>query len=211
MLGRIEIKDRKLLRDGEPISLVSAEIHYWRLDPAVWPDMLRAAREMGLDTIAGYVQWHWHEFEPGKYDFSGETEPRRNLVGYLDLVKESGLNLIIRPGPYTFAEWNNYGLPDYVAGFHRLHPEFTRSAGRYIQRVCKVIKPYLATNGGPIIMLQPDNMYDLGQHRYDHPLGLLGGHGVFQEYLHRETRHPLKTSTRPGPLNILDSTRPWHR
>jgi hypothetical protein len=182
-MGQVEIKNRQIWRDGKPVSLVNAEIHYWRLEPAVWPDMLQAAKEMGLETIAGYVQWHFHEYEPGKFDFRGTTDPKRDLVKYLDLVQESGLNLIIRPGPYTFAEWDNYGLPDYIASYHRLHPEFLKSAGRYIARVCQVIKPYLATQGGPIIMLQPDNMYDLGQHRYDHQLGLLGGQGVFQEYL----------------------------
>lgn len=169
--------------DGQPISMISAEIHYWRLEPAIWPNILEAAIDMGLKTVASYVQWHFHEFERGHYDFSGDTDPKRDLVGYLNLVSESGLKIFIRPGPYTFAEWDNYGIPDYVAGFHRLHPEFQSAAANYIQAVCQAIDPYMATRGGPIVMLQTDNMFDLGQHRYDRQLGLLGGEGLFQDYL----------------------------
>ena len=182
-MTQVQIIDKKLVLDGEPISMISAEIHYWRLEPAVWPNILEAAVEMGLKTVASYVQWHFHEFQPGRYDFSGETDPKRDLIGYLDLVRESGLKLFIRPGPYTFAEWDNYGIPDYVAGFHRLHPEFQSAAADYIQAVCEVIEPYMANRGGPIIMLQADNMFDLGQHRYDQQLGLLGGEGLFQDHL----------------------------
>jgi len=182
-MTQVQIIDKKLTLDGEPISMISAEIHYWRLEPSTWPNILEAAVDMGLKTVASYVQWHFHEFEKGRYDFSGETDPKRDLIGYLDLVTDSGLNIFIRPGPYTFAEWDNYGIPDYVAGFNRLHPKFQTAAASYIQAVCQAIEPYMATGGGPIVMLQADNMFDLGQHRYDHQLGLLGGEGLFQDYL----------------------------
>ena len=74
-------------------------------------------------------------------------------------------------------------MPDYVAGVHRLHPEFRDAAGRYLAAVCQVLRPYLVTQGGPIFLLQADNMFDLGQHRYEGQLGLWGGRGVFQDYL----------------------------
>ena len=74
-------------------------------------------------------------------------------------------------------------MPDYVAGVHRLHPEFRAAAGRYLAAVCQVLRPYLVTQGGPIFLLQADNMFDLGQHRYEGQLGLWGGRGVFQDYL----------------------------
>ena len=181
------VRDRAVWVGNRRVSLVSGEIHYWRLDPSVWPRVLAAARELGLRTVASYVQWHFHEVRPGKFDFTGTTDPRRNLVAYLDLVRDSGLDLIIRPGPYTFAEWDNYGVPDYVAGVHRLHPEFRAAAGRYLAAVCQVLRPYLVTQGGPIFLLQADNMFDLGQHRYEGQLGLWGGRGVFQDYL--KARH----------------------
>jgi len=144
--------------------------------------------EMGLETIASYISWHFHEFEEGKFDFTGETDPKRDLVSYLKLVQELNLNLLIRPGPYIFAETYNYGIPDYVIPFHRLHPEFLKAASRYLKNVCDVIRPFLATNGGPIVLCQADNMFDLGQHRYDRQLGFFGGDGVFQDFLKKKYR-----------------------
>ena len=182
-MAKIKIHDRQLWKDGSPVSITGAEVHYWRLEPAYWQPVLEGAIEMGIETIASYVQWHYHEYEEGQFDFEGKTDPKRNLKAYIEMVQAMGLNLIIRPGPYTFAEWNNYGIPDYVIPYHRMHPKFLEAASRWIKAACTVIKPYLAPSGGPIVMLQADNMFDLGQKRYNRQLGLYGGDGIFQKYL----------------------------
>ena len=187
-MPKIYIKDKRLWQDEKPISLVSGEVHYWRLEPSDWETVLRAGMEMGLETIASYISWHFHEFEEGKFDFTGETDPKRDLISYLKLVQKLDLNLLIRPGPYIFAETHNYGIPDYVVPFHRLHPEFLKAASRYLKNVCDVIRPFLATNGGPIVLCQVDNMFDLGQHRYDRQLGFFGGDGIFQDFLKKRYR-----------------------
>ena len=179
----VNIHDKQLWKDGKPISLTGGEVHYWRLEPGYWKPVLQEAVELGIKTIASYVQWHYHEYEEGRFDFSGQTDPKRNLVGYLKLIQDMDLNLIIRPGPYTFAEWNNYGIPDTVIPYHRLHPAFLEAASRWIRAVCNVIRPFLATQGGPIVMVQADNMFDLGQKRYDRQLGFFGGNGLFQKQL----------------------------
>lgn len=166
--------------------LASGEVHYWRVDPSAWAPLLHRVEELGLPSVASYVQWELHEHEPGRFDFTGRTDPRRNLLRYLELVVESGLGLIIRPGPYTFAEWRNYGVPEYVAPHHRLHPEFQAAAGHWIDAVCEVLLPFLETRGGPIFLVQADNMFDIGQNRYDRALGLLGGGGPFGEFLARK-------------------------
>jgi len=187
-MTKIYIKDKRLWRDEKPISLVSGEVHYWRLEPSDWETVLRAGMEMGLETIASYISWQFHEFEEGKFDFTGETDPKRDLVSYLKLVQKLDLNLFVRPGPYIFAETHNYGIPDYVVPFHRLHPKFLKAASRYLKNVCDVIRPFLATNGGPIVLCQVDNMFDLGQHRYDRQLGFFGGDGIFQDFLKKKYR-----------------------
>ena len=93
------VRDRAVWVGNRRVSLVSGEIHYWRLDPSVWPRVLAAARELGLRTVASYVQWHFHEVRPGEFDFTGTTDPRRNLVAYLDLVRDSGFDLITSSRP----------------------------------------------------------------------------------------------------------------
>lgn len=188
--------------------LASAELHYWRVDPSAWGRLLDGARSLGLETVASYVQWQAHEVADGRYDLHGVTSPRLDLVSYIDLVADRGMNLIIRPGPYTFAEWRNYGVPDRVVEEHRLTPAFLEAAGAWIDAVCEVLVPRLATNGGPIILLQADNMFDLGANRYDRTLGLLGGDGVFQEYL-RERYGTIEAlaSAWSAPLGSFEEAR----
>ncbi len=182
-MSKVYIQDKQLWKDGTIIPLTSAEVHYWRLEPEYWRPVLQGAIDMGMKTIASYVQWHYHEYEEGKFDFTGQTDPKRNLVRHIELVQEMDLNLIVRPGPYTFAEWNNYGVPDYVIPYNRLHPKFLEAASRWIDAVCAVIRPCLATNDGPIVMVQADNMFDVGQKRYDRQLGFYGGDGSYQHFL----------------------------
>ncbi|MEP0766969.1 MAG: beta-galactosidase [Fimbriimonadia bacterium] len=183
LVPTVRVRDRRIYVDDTPIPLISGEVHYWRLAPARWRAILERVREMGLDTIATYVCWEYHELEPGRYDFTGATEPQRDLVGFLDLVREMGFWLFIRPGPYIYSEWQNAGVPDRVATYHRLSPEYQAEARPWMEAVAAVIKPYLATHGGPIVAFQPDNEMDLFTHWFEDELGLRGGDGLFQRFL----------------------------
>ena len=85
-MATVKIAEKKVWVDNVSIPLLGGEIHYWRLAPSNWHPVLQRAREMGLNVIATYVCWDFHEIEPGRYDFYGETDPRRNLLGFLDLL-----------------------------------------------------------------------------------------------------------------------------
>src|SRR5205085_5726388 len=126
------------------VPLLSGEVHYWRLDPANWRPVLARAQEMGLHTVATYVCWDFCEVRPGEYDFSGATDPRRNLLGFLDLATEMRLWVILRPGPYIYSEWRNNGVPDDAARHHRLSAEFQARAEPYMAAVTAAVRPYLA-------------------------------------------------------------------
>ena len=54
-----------------------------------------------------YVAWNMHEPMPGQFDFTGILDIKK----YIETAKRLGLNVIIRPGPYICAEWDNGGLP----------------------------------------------------------------------------------------------------
>jgi Glycosyl hydrolases family 35 len=174
--GRVMVGERTA-------SLLSGAVHYWRLHPNSWENVLKSVKEMGLETIDTYIPWEFHEIERNHFDFSGETDSRRNLSGFMQLTREMGLWVVIRPGPYIYSEWVNMGVPTDVAGYHRLHPEFTARAGEYIRAVSQVLVPYLATNGGHIILVQVDNETDAFEYCYEEQLGLAGGPGLFQRFL----------------------------
>lgn len=187
----VRIAENKIWVDRQPVSLISGEVHYWRLDPHNWPVVLRRVKEMGLDVVATYVCWEFHEIEPGRYDFAGETDPRRNLVGFLDLLQREGFWIIFRPGPYIYSEWKNGGVPDYAAKHHRLDPDFLTLAQPYMRAVTEVAIPYLATRGGRIILWQADNEIDPWPHLYTEELGLGRKVGPFHDYL-RERYHDVE-------------------
>lgn len=48
-----------------------------------------------------YVPWNFHETVEGVQDFTGD----RDLEHFLHLANETGLLVILRPGPYICAEW----------------------------------------------------------------------------------------------------------
>ena len=64
-------------------SLLSGTFHYWRVHPESWPIVLHSIQEMGLETIETYIPWQYHELKPGRYDFTGQTDSRRDLAGFL--------------------------------------------------------------------------------------------------------------------------------
>src|SRR5690606_35692227 len=116
-------------------------------------------------------------------DFTGKTEPRRNLVAFLDLLTEMDFWIIFRPGPYIYSEWSNGGVTDEAVRHHRGSVEFQQLAEPYMRAVTDVVLPYLATNGGKVILWQADNEIDPWPHLYTEVLGLGTKPGPFQEFL----------------------------
>ncbi|MEU0565341.1 beta-galactosidase [Nonomuraea sp. NPDC005983] len=112
----IEIRDGVAVVDGEPRVLVTADYPYYRDDPAVWADRLRAVRdELGIGVITCYVPWRHHQPDPGTApDFTGATHPGRDVAGFLALCLELGLRVVAKPGPFIHAEVTYGGLPDWV-------------------------------------------------------------------------------------------------
>ncbi len=134
MMKNILIHQNQIQINGKSLSLLSGEVHYWRLQPYYWEKCLNQVKEMGINIIASYICWEFHEYEPGKFDFTGETIPERNLVGFLELCQSMGFKIIIRPAPYIYSEWQQAGIPARLTKYHRLHPLFLKEAEIYIHR-----------------------------------------------------------------------------
>ncbi|MCU0643359.1 MAG: beta-galactosidase [bacterium] len=177
------IKKKQLYLNEKPIHLLSGEIHYWRVPAYYWKHCLERIKEMGLKIIATYICWEFHEYEERKLDFIGKTAAERNLVSFLEICQEMGFQVIIRPGPYIYSEWQQAGIPARLAKFYRLHPAFLNEAKNYIEQVTEVLKPFFHTNGGNIILLQADNEIDSFAIFHGRQLGIYGGEGLFQEFL----------------------------
>ncbi|KAL1061006.1 hypothetical protein V6Z11_1Z051500 [Gossypium hirsutum] len=98
---------RSIIIDGNHRIILSGSIHYPRSTAQMWPDLIRKAKEGGLDAVETYVFWNAHEPTRRQYDFSGNLD----LIRFLKTIQDQGLYAILRIGPYTCAEWNYGGFP----------------------------------------------------------------------------------------------------
>jgi hypothetical protein len=156
----VRIAERRIWVGDESRGLLSGEVHFWRLDVSVWRSVLQRVVDLGLDVVSTYVCWSFHEDAPGTLDFTGRRDPRRDLPAFLKLAADMGVWVLLRPGPYIYAEWPSSGIPERLVRYHRLHPEFVREARVWMAAVVDSMRPYLATRGGPIVLWQADNEAD---------------------------------------------------
>jgi hypothetical protein len=177
------ISHQKVQVGDTAVSLLSGEVHYWRIDPSSWRPALERVKEMGIRTVATYACWDFHQIAPVRYDFTGETDLRRDLISFLQLLTAMDFWIIFRPGPYIYSEWSNNGVPYEAARFHRLDPRFQALAEHYMTAVTECVKPFLATTGGRVILWQADNEIDPWPHLYAEALGLGRKPGIFHDYL----------------------------
>ena len=102
------------------MSFRAVEVCYYRVPRDLWELYLLRAAQFGADAISTYIPWMWHEPEEGRFDLTGETDERRDLVTFLDLCREFGLGFVAKPGPFVDAELLGGGVPNWL---HRKHPE----------------------------------------------------------------------------------------
>jgi hypothetical protein len=118
--------------DGRPFFIHAAEFSYYRIPRDLWSRSLDLYRELGINTIDLRIPWNWHEPREGEFDFTGQTNPRRDLRGLLEMISRKGFRLIARPGPTIGDEWKNGGYPDWLLGRAEYQmPEVERLAGTY--------------------------------------------------------------------------------
>jgi beta-galactosidase GanA len=86
-------------------NIFGGEVQYFCLAHRYWKPNLLKLKDAGLENVTSYVQWATHlagppsaEHPTGILDFEGKTNPRRNLIHFLDLVRELDLELNLRCG-----------------------------------------------------------------------------------------------------------------
>lgn len=152
---------REFMLDGKPFQIRSAEIHPQRVPRQYWQHRIRAAKAMGLNTIAFYTFWNQLEQPDGSWDFTG----RNDIAAFIDLCQEEGMWVLFRPGPYVCGEWDLGGLPTYLVKDavtplrNTKNAQFMEAQTRYLEKMAEIAIPRLCRNGGPILMIQLENEY----------------------------------------------------
>jgi beta-galactosidase len=153
---------RQFMLDGKPFVIHSGEMHPIRIPREYWRQRVRMAKAMGLNTISLYVMWNALESEPGVFDL---TTGRRDFAHFIRICQDEGMWVYLRPGPYICGEWDFGGLPPYLLRHPHIQvrdkddPDYMVAVRRYIATIAPAVRPLMAANGGPILMLQIENEY----------------------------------------------------
>ncbi len=156
-----EIKGGNFVYDGKPIQIHSGEMHFSRVPAPYWHHRLKMMKAMGLNAVATYVFWNFHETAPGQWDWSTDNH---NLRGFLKAAADEGMMVILRPGPYACGEWEFGGYPWWLQKVKGMqirvnNKPFLDSCRVYINQLAKQVSDYQITKGGPIIMVQAENEF----------------------------------------------------
>jgi beta-galactosidase len=148
--------------DHKPFQIIAGEIHYARIPHQYWRQRMEMAKAMGLNTLATYVFWNVHEPQPGVYNFSGDAD----LSAFLTLAKQEHLNVLLRAGPYSCAEWEFGGFPAWLLKDPRMSkalrandPAFLVPVEKWMKRLGQEVGKYQIGYGGPVIATQIENEY----------------------------------------------------
>ncbi|MFO0685577.1 MAG: beta-galactosidase [Sandaracinus sp.] len=218
------VPERRVVRVGDrEIPFLAGAVHYFRLERAEWRAALAEVAALGLPMVETYVPWGVHELSRGAFDF-GPThtpggDPQKDLGAFLELAKELGLYVIVRPGPHINSEMTWFGLPPrvihdracqargpnggpVVLGFPpRMFPvpsyaseTFLAEADVWLEAFAEVVQPHVFPRG-PVVLLQIDNeaAYYFRDSPYDqdyHPDAITAWRAYLKE------RHPTLAELR---------------
>lgn len=184
----VKIIQNKFLIGKEEFYPFAAEMHYFRVNKKYWSVCFERMRKAGFRIISTAVPWGLHESPQGSFDFQGITDSRKDLVVFLELAREFGFKVILRPGPAIDSQWENRGYPDFVVqrseilaqdasnqpvksrdgvGINRgsvpsyLHPKFLSLVKSYLSTLSEVIKNYVYPKG-PVFLIQLDSKLSFG-------------------------------------------------
>lgn len=72
------------------------------------------------------MPWNFHEPVQGVYNFEGD----RDLEYFLHLANETGLLVILRPGPYICAEWEMVRVKHFTHGHDVINIQYNMYKSR---------------------------------------------------------------------------------
>ncbi len=146
-----------MLKDNKPWFPIMGEMHYSRYPKQYWKESLYKMKAGGVEVVSTYAIWIHHEELEGEYDFTDN----KDLRSFVNTVKECGLYLFLRVGPWVHGEVRNGGFPDWLLnkGYELRHndPQYLKEVRKYYRVLFDQVRGMLHDDGGPIIGIQIEN------------------------------------------------------
>ncbi|EMC91653.1 glycoside hydrolase family 35 protein [Baudoinia panamericana UAMH 10762] len=155
--------EHSLFVRGERVLFYSGEFHPFRLPvPGLWLDVFQKIKALGYNGVSFYVDWALVEGKQGEFNASGvfAFEP------FFQAASTAGIYLLARPGPYINAEASGGGFPGWLqrnpALLRTRQPGYEHATDNYVSHIGAIVAAAQITNGGPVILVQPENEYSQG-------------------------------------------------
>ena len=138
--------------------IFSGEFHPFRLPvPGLWLDVFQKVKALGFSAVSFYTDWALHEGKQGDFTARGVFAYDR----FFQAASDAGIYLIARPGPYINAEVSGGGFPGWLQRLNASERtiNYVQYTENYVMNIGKILARAQITNGGPIILVQPENEY----------------------------------------------------
>lgn len=160
----------------------SVEMHYFRVEKRYWSICFERIKRAGFRIISTAVPWSLHQDKNKDIDFNGFQDPRKDLVVFLELAREFGFKVVLRPGPWIAGQWKNGGIPEFVVRDRELlardaagetvdlpddagvsggklvsylHPHFQHFLRNYLKNLIETTRNYIHPRG-PVFLVEFD-------------------------------------------------------
>jgi hypothetical protein len=129
-----------------PEYLQAVEFPYYLYPRTLWERELVWLKTVGIRTVEFSIPWNWHQVDAGACDFTGATSPRRDLMGFIRLLRRLEMRAWIRPLP-PVKGWLNNGYPPGVA-------QDRKSARPWLHELENLLAPQTEKHGGPVAFVE---------------------------------------------------------
>ena len=158
-----QVNSRYIEKDGKPWIGIMGEYHFVRDSRDRWEQELLKMKAGGINTIASYVFWIYHEEIEAEYDFTGD----RNLREFIELCEKLGFYFVLRIGPWCHGEVRNGGFPDWLLKDSKEKgyevrtddPRYLEHVRRFYEKTYEQAEGFLIKDNGPVIGVQIENEY----------------------------------------------------
>jgi hypothetical protein len=120
--------------------LQAVEFPYYLYPRTLWERELVWLKNIGVQTVEFSIPANYHQPQPGEFDLTGRTSPRRDLVGFVRLLRKLGLRAWVRP------------LPP-VPGLVNARPDAAQQRA-WLKQLEQVLATQTASHGGPIAFVE---------------------------------------------------------